>query len=502
MRAERGARNEDSSVKSHARCLIPIDTVRFAHIHLPDDGQEFLKAQLEMLVQELEGASEPAQKEAAANFRSGEVRFKNSQYRDAARFYQASFEAFESLSALLARGVALMMVSELTEAAEVFEVGQKLSQTRKAASMEAAFGINRGQTCNDLGEPVRSQEALEEARDLCEGIKDHALEVMALRHLGTVFLTQALYDEALECCEEAIQISKDKRDKISLGRILCNKAVILASKGNLNDAEEIFQQGLMLGEELEDPYIRGRIYTNLASLDLTRGKAQKATSALERALEIHRSISYHQGEARNLGELAFIQIAEGNLDMGHRTFESAIKIDRKFGYRRGEIRELLTMAKVGLRDSQIDKTLQLLQAGYDLAKGTYLRHIQVGTSVILVSLMTDILTEERISMLEDNMELSRSINSPVLQIGIFNALSDLYIVSGLFEKAITCCQKAVKESRKIGNLLEEAKSLVILSHIHEQMGERELAEENMSFAQALFQSQAIILDQPSGYYAY
>ena len=474
----------------------PVD---FEHVHLPDDGKEFLKPPLEMLIRELEGASAPHQKEALAHFRMGEDRFENWQYRDAAESYQVSYEVFESLSALLAQGVALMMVSELKEAAEVFEEGRNLSQTpacakadrRKVARLEAAFGINLGQVCNDLGEPDRSRKALKGARDLCREIEDAALEAMALRHLGMIFLAQALYDEALACCEEAIQISEDIKDKISVGHILCNKAVILVSKGNVNDAEKIFQQGLVLGQELEDPYIQGRIYTNLASLDLIRGRVQEATSALERALDIHRSIDYRQGEARNLGVLAVIQIAGGNPDMGHHIFKSAVEIDRQLDYHRGEIRELFTMARAQLRDSQDDKTLQLFQAVHDLAQRTNHIHIQVETSLILASLMPDISSEKRISILKNNMELSRSISSPVLQIRISNALGGLYAVLGLFDKAISCFQKAVNDSRKIGNLIEEAKSLVSLSHIHDQMGEKELAAENMSIAQALFQSQTI-----------
>ena len=100
-------------------------SVDFEHVHLPDDGKEFLKPPLKMLLQELEGASASQQKEAVAHFRMGEERFKNWQYRDAAESSQVSYEVFESLSALLARGVALMMVSELQEAAKVEVVYQR-----------------------------------------------------------------------------------------------------------------------------------------------------------------------------------------------------------------------------------------------------------------------------------------------------------------------------------------------------------------------------------------
>lgn len=469
----------------------------FEHIHLPDDGKEFLKPPLEMLIRELKGASAPHQKEALAHFRMGEERFENWQYRDAAESYQASCEVFESLSALLARGVALMMVSELKEAAEVFEEGRNLSQARKAIRLEAAFGINLGQVCNDLGEPSRSRKALKGARDLCREIENAALEAMALRHLGMIFLAQALYNEALACCEEAIQISEEIKDKISVGHIFCNKAVILVSKGDLNDAEKIFQQGLMLGRELEDPYIQGRVYTNLASLDLIRGRVQEAFSALERALDIHRSISYGQGEARNLGELAVIQIAEGKLQEGHQTFEQAIEIDRQLGYRRGEARTLLMRARVQPENNQLQKAYQLFQIAYDFANEMHHRYIQIETTAMVALLTPDTQIEDRISMIEAAIELSRSVCNPVLEIQVSNHLGLLLLNSGQLEEAIKCSQQAVAYSREIGNLLEEAKSLMILAHVYDQQGEIELAQENVSIAQALLQSQSMGVSVPT-----
>lgn len=472
----------------------PVD---FEHVHLPDDGKEFLKPPLKMLLQELEEISASQQKEAVAHFWTGEDRFKNWQYRDAAESYQASYEIFESLSALLARGVALMMVSELKEAAEVFEKGWNLSQMRKATRLEAAFGINLGQVCNDLGEPDRSQKALKGAQDLCREIEDAALEAMALRHLGMTFLTQALYNEALACCEEAIQIAEEIKEKISVGHILCNKAVILVSKGNLNNAEEIFQQGLMLRQELEDPYIQGRIYTNLASLDLIRGRGQEATSALERALDIHRSINYRQGEARNIGELAVIQIAEGKLQEGYQIFEQAIEIDRQLGYRRGEARTLLMRARIQLQNNQPQKTHQLFQIAYDLANEMHHRYIQIETSAMVTLVMPDTQISDRISMLEAAIELSRSICSPVLEIQISSHIGLLLLNSGQLEEAIRRSQQAVAYSREIGNLLEEAKSLMNLAHIYDQQGEIELAQENVSIAQALLQSQSMGVSVPT-----
>ena len=452
----------------------------FVHVHLPDDGQEFLKSSPAMLIQELGGASGSEQKEAAVRFREGNGRFKNCQYRDAARLYRASFDVSESLSALLAQGVALMMVSELKQAAEVFEEGRILSRQREAGRFEASFGINLGQVCNDLGEPGRSRKALEEARELSAEIDQPALEAMALRHLGTTFLTQALYDDALATCEEAIQISEEVGDKTSVGHVLCNKASFLASRGNLNDSEEVFRQCLTLGRETEDPYVLGRVHTNVANLELIRGNAEEATLAIEKALDIHRGIGYAQGEARNLGTLALLQISQGNRDVGDQCHKNAVKIDRRLGYRRGEIRELFTMARLHLQDAQVDEALQLLRSISDLAKKIGHPRIQTESSVLIAYLLPDISIEERVSVLEGHLESRPSTDGPILQILVSNILAGAYAELGLFDNAIGSCQWAVSESRNIGNLIEEARSLIALSCIQDAAGDNHLGAENVS----------------------
>ena len=486
------------SSQSRLRAFWPLgpktkNPAEFERVHLPDDGQEFLKSSKDMLIQELDEVSGTEQKEAAAHFRAGEERFRDWQYRDAARRYRVSFEVFETLSALLARGVALMMVSELKEAAGVFEEGRNLSMQRASGRFEAAFGINLGQVYNDLGEPKRSRDVLEDARDLSAEIDQPALEAMALRHLGTTLLTQSMYDDAIATCEEAIQLSMEIGDEKSVGHILCNKAVFLASRGNLNESEEIFQQCLKLGRETEDPYVLGRVHTNVANLELIRGNVNDATATLEKALDIHRGINYSQGEARNLGMLAIVKIGEGKLADGYQKFEQAVRIDRESGYRRGEAGLLLMVAGIYLQNNQQQRAYELFQLACKTAGDIHLRYIHIDASAMVTLLMSDIQIEDRISKLEDAIGLSRSVPNPVLEIGISRRLSLLLFDSGRFSEAIALAQQALAFSQEIGNSIEEAKALMNIALIYEQQGETDIAEENASIAHAIFQSQRFVL---------
>ncbi|GEM_PF-3975933 len=468
----------------------------FERVHLPDGGETFLKPPLGMFTQEMEDSQDLRHVEAVACFEAAEGQVKTWRYRDAVTSYRASYEACEGLSALLAWGVALTMVSALREASEVFEEGGDLALRQRAAQFEAAFKINLGQVCNDLGEPDRAREVLEGAQNLCREAEDCAMEVLALRHLGMVLLAQASYVDALACCDRAIQVSTRMKDERGVGYALCNKGIILMAKGDLRTAEEIFQRGLALPSK--DPFVQGRLYTNLATLHLTWGKLQEATSATERALEVHRSIAYPHGEARNLGALAALQMTQGNVEEGHRTFDRAIEMDRLLEYRRGEARTFLALARAHLQSGRIAEARRFFQAAHDIAGGASCGHFVAEASAMLALLTTDAQPEARIRRLEGALELSRSVRSPVLETQIVSQFGLLHASDGRLDEAMICCQQSVERSREIGNLLEEARSLINLAHVQCQRGEKDLAAENVGVAQALFLNQGFEVNGSDG----
>jgi len=171
------------------------DPTAFEHVHLPDDGQEFLKPTAAMLTRELRDTPDEHRSRAIAHFQAGDRAFVERHYRDAVSSYLASGAAASSLSAHLACGVAKIMVSELRAAVELFEAGRVRAQTRQSTRFEAAFGINLGQVYSDLGEMERSRRALEMALALSRKMKDVSLEMLSLVQRRLCSFTRGEYGE-------------------------------------------------------------------------------------------------------------------------------------------------------------------------------------------------------------------------------------------------------------------------------------------------------------------
>ena len=470
----------------------PVD---FEHVHLPDDGKEFLKPPLKMLLQELEGASAPQQKEAGAHFRMGEERFKNWQYRDAAESYQASYEVFESLSALLARGVALMMVSELKEAAEVFEKGRNLSQTpacakadrREATRLEAAFGINLGQVYFDLGKPDLPFKALKKARNILTRLPEQNLTAVVLRQLGMLMFMQGNYDKGLSDCELVDTLDKQKRDTLNEVRTLLVKSLLLFGKGKLEDSKKTLERGLnILGSP--NTHTKARLLLQLAHFYLSDNNGYDSKQLGEEALQIFQEISDERGTSRCLSFLAIFDFSNGRYDEGIKKLNQARQLDRITSYRRGEIRLLVVQGKFYFQQGNIEEANHIFQEADQIAQD--IGHIPalLETSSLFAATSSFILpSNDSLDILEDCLIRSRSIPIPEREIDLCHQISSLCLTQGRISDALDFCQQAIERSQKIGNSLCEAKSYIALSQVLSQTGDEIGATEHLGFAQAILQ---------------
>ena len=462
----------------------PVD---FEHVHLPDDGKEFLKPPLKMLLQELERASAPQEKEALAHFRAGEERFKNWQYRDAAECYQASYEVFESLSALLAWGVALMMVSELKEAAKVFEEGRNLSQTRKVARLEAAFGINLGQVYFDLGKPDLPFKALKDARNILTHLPEQNLTEVVLRQLGMLMFMQGTYDKGLTYCESVDTLHKQKRDTLNEVRTLLGKALLLFGKGKFEESKKTLKKGLnILGSP--NTHTKARLLLQLAHFYLFDNNGYDSKQLGEKALHVFQEISDKRGTARCLSYLAIFDFSNGRYDEGRKKLNQARQLDQITSYRRGEIRLLVMQGKLYLQQGNIEEANQIFQEADQIARD--IGHIPalLETSSLIAATSSFVLPpNDSLDILEDCLIRSRSIPIPEREIDLCHQISSLCLIQGRISDALDFCQQAIERSQKIGNPLCEAKSYIALSQVLSQTGDEIGATEHLGFAQAILQ---------------
>ena len=474
----------------------PAESLDFEHVHLPDDGQEFLKPTEDMLLQDLLNSPSKERDRALAHFRNGDELFSSWRYREAADAYEVSGQTAESPLSFMARGVALTMVSDLRNAANAFEEASGRARTCHAVTLEAALGINIAQVHRDLGRAKSACRILESTRALCHSANNTCLEGLALRHLGAVLLMQELYDDAVACCDSAIQQAHYVEDRTAIGHSLCSKGAFLAAKGDLHRASAVFKHASSLAQR-EDPTLQGRIHINLANLHLARRNFPEALHYSDQALTVHRRSGYRQGEARNLSMRAVVRVAQGVPLQDLRAYKRAIDLDRGLNYRKGVLRTELTIAKTQVAIGDTANALTLLASANHIAEDIGHMYAELESSVLVALLAPATELQDKIHLLEHSLTKSTAAY-PLLATQILSILGTLYGALGLYDKAVDMCRQALARSKDSGNLLEGATASTRLARIHTEQGRMEDALECTSIADAIFASQGLPFSNSPG----
>jgi tetratricopeptide (TPR) repeat protein len=422
----------------------------FEYVHLPDDGQEFLKPTAEMLTRELQDAPEESRSRAIIHFKMGDKAFAEWRYKDAASAYLASGAAAQSLSAHLACGVAKIMVSELRAAVELFEAGRVRSQKRQLTRFEAAFGINLGQAYSDLGEMERARRALEMAHALSRKMEDASLEMLSLVRRGLCCFIRGEYEKGIGHCDCALEIARMEKDPIARARALFARGALLMARGKFKEAEENLRAGMDESKQVERSYIAARLHTQLASLYLLQGKGAMAADTAERALEISRRLTHAQGEAKSLALLAIIYLATDQKTRAIESFRQSVESDRRTDYRRGVARSSLEWAKMLLQQRKWDEVRGLLRQVKELAETTGHRMMFLDSASMLAMLSMDSRENERMGQLKKYMETCRSAGLSGLEIMVLQYMGSAWASVGQFDAAEEHYRMALKRCQQIG----------------------------------------------------
>ena len=159
------------------------------------------------------------------------------------------------------------------------------------------------------------------------------IEALALRSLGNAYWRRNRYDEALDCFQEGLVITKRLGDQQGTATLLYD----IGAASRLGDESlRHLRQALVIFSELGDRRYEGMTLCKLAKTHRSRGDVDQALKHLHQSLDIVHELGDRRCEA--FGRLELAKIHE---DLGHHT-ESldnagwACEVFRELGDRHGE----------------------------------------------------------------------------------------------------------------------------------------------------------------------
>ncbi len=293
----------------------------------------------------------------------------------------------------------------------------------------------------------------------------------AILNIGEVYYNWADFNKALILCKEAYQLATRYNFEIHKVKALNYMGKYYHSKGNFSESLQYYKQGLQLAEEIGDTIgivaLHNKIGKHfktigdypeslehfLISENLISGKSNKIVLATtfnhlgniyqefkdyKKAIQFHRQalkarceMNYKEGVAKSLKNLGEVLLDINALDSAMVCFEKSNEICDEIGYTKGQIKNIQNQGVI-----------------------FHQQHI----------------FKDAILKYQESLELSHKIGYVIGEMKALLSLAEVYKSSESFKQALTYAQKGLKIAVKEEVNASIADFNLMLSEIHQNMG--------------------------------
>lgn len=141
-----------------------------------------------------------------------------------------------------------------------------------------------GRICRDLGDAPQALDYFNKAIEAIEGDKNHSLRGYIYSQMGTLFVFQDMYDEALEIIKEAYQYDVLLKDSMGIIFDLRDMAGIYRRKENIDSSLYYYRKAYDLAHTIQHQRLMRIVQDQMASLYIQLGEYDLARTALQPSL--------------------------------------------------------------------------------------------------------------------------------------------------------------------------------------------------------------------------
>lgn len=163
--------------------------------------------------------------------------------------------------------------------------------------------------------------------------EDQSAEGGHLRSLGNAYIDLGETQRAIECYEQALEISREIGDRRSEGNSLGNLGNAYFFLSDAQRAIKYQEQALEIAHEIGDHRGEGRHLGNLGLAYAYLGETRRAIEYYKQALEIHREIGDRRSVGAHLGNLGEAYTDLGETRQAIEYHKQALEIAREMGDR-------------------------------------------------------------------------------------------------------------------------------------------------------------------------
>jgi tetratricopeptide (TPR) repeat protein len=234
---------------------------------------------------------------ARSHFDEAEKALSEGKFAEAARLYEISGEAVDTLAAKLNFGIALYNTSDLPKAASIFSAGLEIARKKHIAVLEAAFLTNLGNVRREQGHLDDAARLYGDAGKIDRGTDALGSATTAYNY-GLLCAMRGNFSEALS------QFDIARQGYRRLGNKLGEADTLLHGLETASDAPEDLRAAAQLYQQIPGPLAEASYHFAVGYREFLEGIDRRdkagfglAVDEFNRAYGIYKGIGYRRGQA-------------------------------------------------------------------------------------------------------------------------------------------------------------------------------------------------------------
>jgi DNA-binding SARP family transcriptional activator len=296
-------------------------------------------------------------------------------------------------------------------------------------------------------------------------------EAAAHLNLGHTCVQVSRYDEAIEHCERAVELSAAAGWAYGEAAALTELSVAHGERGAIRDALDYANRSLAISRAHDLRALLGKQLNLLGVGLLWRGALAQAESCFAEALHIHHELGSVTSENSSAISLAQLCLEAGKLDQAMRHLDSSLELARREGEVPEWPRVLNTLAAVHCNAGRYHEAVEACRTALPVARRKADRVVQCS----LLNNMGEALAG--LGRLNDSadghwqaLEIARTVGTLRHQSSALLGLARYHRLAGELEMSQTCATDAVRLARESGLVLRVGLALTELARTELRAG--------------------------------
>lgn len=337
--------------------------------------------------------------------------------------------------------------------------------------------IGKGRLKAQLAQYDEAEAYYKEAISISKQIGDRLSLSQSLIQLGTINQSRGDLDRSLQYYQQALTLFEEIGDKANIGEILTKVGIVSMLRGDLNKSLQYYQQALVLFEEIGDRASASQTLTNVAEIYQTRGEINASLKYSQQALAIFREIGDRRRERQVLSQLGYVYQLMARYEEAERIYRESLAIAQEIGDLQGvsyvlsQIGSLFTkIAQYSDAEKIYNESLAISQELGDM-QGAGAALIKLGNISQELARYTDAESfyQKSITILEKIGDMH------AVGVGLYN-LASVYSMQGKIQESNELYRKSLRIFEKIGDLQSISIVMQQLGEISQKAGDYRQAE--------------------------